>query len=117
MMPTTIGYKCLRMGLSFRSLKRDKRKSPRRRKAAARATGKDREDRLIGKRGKDAQIGYTPDLLVTTNHAFGPPSLNVKSFRPGRTSNRVGSMHSITQPWENASSISLRRTRRGPWSP
>jgi hypothetical protein len=27
-----------------------------------------------------------PALLTTTNYAFGPPSLNAKSFRSGRTS-------------------------------
>src|SRR6266704_1408550 len=39
-----------------------------------------------------------PTLLTTTNHAFGPPSLNVKSFKSGRTSNRDGSIRSTAQP-------------------
>jgi hypothetical protein len=43
-------------------------------------------------------LGYQPALLTTTDHAFGPPSLKVMSFKSGRTSNRVGSMDSTFQP-------------------
>jgi hypothetical protein len=33
---------------------------------------------------------------TTTNHALGPPSLKVNSFRSGRTSALVGSTDSMT---------------------
>ena len=45
-------------------------------------------------------------LLTTTDHAFGPPSLNFKSFMSGRVSNLEGSTDSTIQPSAKASLIS-----------
>ncbi len=60
------------------------------------------------------KFSYCWLLFTTTNHAFGPPSLNEMSFGSGRTSYRDGSTDSITQPWLKATSISFRLTLRGP---
>ena len=55
--------------------------------------------------------------FTTAIHAFGPPSLNTKSFISGRTSNRDGAILATTQPSAKAISISLRVTRLGPCVP
>src|ERR1019366_2806732 len=55
-----------------------------------------------------------PAFLTTTNHALGPPSLNEKSFRSGRTSNRDGTILSTAHPSAKASRISFADTLRGP---
>ena len=56
-------------------------------------------------------------FFATTNHAFGPPSLKVKSFRSCRTSALVASMDSMLQPWAKAACSSFFDTRLGPCSP
>ena len=53
------------------------------------------------------EFGYCCTLLTTTNHAFGPPSLNEMSFGSGRTSYRDDSMDSTFQPSAKATSISF----------
>jgi len=58
-----------------------------------------------------------PAFRTTTNHALGPPSLKLKSFKSCRTSNRVGSMLSTAHPSAKASRISFSDNRLGPWSP
>ena len=45
-------------------------------------------------------------FLATTNHAFGPPFLKLKSFASGLTSYRDGSMLSNAKHSAKASSIS-----------
>src|SRR5438045_2213833 len=40
---------------------------------------------------------------IAANHALGPPSLKLKSFRSGRTSYLAGSTDSMTQRWAKAS--------------
>ena len=48
---------------------------------------------------------------ITANHAFGPPSLKVKSFRSGRTSTLIGPMDSMLQPSAKAACSSSFDTR------
>src|ERR1035438_8898830 len=57
-----------------------------------------------------------PALLTTTIHAFGPPTLKVKSFRSSHTSNRDGTILSTAHPSAKASRISFADTLRGPRS-
>ncbi len=48
---------------------------------------------------------------TTTNHAFGPPSENDKSFRSGRPATRSGSTDFMTQPSVKAACCSFFVTR------
>ena len=63
------------------------------------------------------QHAHQSRRTTTTNHAFGPPSLKVMSFKSGRTSYLAGSMDSMAQPAAKASCSSLFDTRLGPCVP
>ena len=55
-----------------------------------------------------------PSLRITENHAFGPPSLNERSFMSGRTSNLTAWISSTSQPFAKDSRSSRSETRLGP---